>query len=187
MDLGSQESVRNAAAEITKLTNHLDIIINNAAVMTLKHQYTMEGIETQFGSNHIGHFLLTNLLLPQMFSAAKSQPGGSTRVINLTSLGHRVSPIRFHDYNLEGKEIPPEEEPVQLPTGMAKATEGTYNGYVAYGQAKTANVLYSVELNRLFKGKGIVSYALHPGCKSKLLFKYMIKLTQMQIQLYGLA
>ncbi|KAF2689156.1 NAD(P)-binding protein [Lentithecium fluviatile CBS 122367] len=162
LDLMSQDSVRKAAAEVAKLTDRLDIIINNAAIMTPRYQLTAEGIEAQFGANHIGHFLLTNLLIPQLLAAAKESTQGSTRVVNLTSLGHRLSPVRFHDYNFEGKDIPPEEEHIPLKGAFAKG-DGAYNGYVAYGQAKSANVLFSVELNKLLNAKGIVSYAVHPG------------------------
>ncbi|KAF2250950.1 NAD(P)-binding protein [Trematosphaeria pertusa] len=163
LDLMSQASVKKAAAEVAKLTDRLNIIINNAGIMTPKRQLTAEGIEAQFGSNHIGHFLLTNLLMPQLLTAAKASTSGSTRVVNLTSLGHRLSPIRFHDYNFEGKEIPPEEAHMPLPPMFTKGAEGAYNGYVAYGQGKSANILFSVELTRLLKGKGVVSYAVHPG------------------------
>ena len=166
LDLSSQESVRKAAAEVAQLTDRLDLIINNAGVMTLKHQLNAEGIETQFGANHIGHFLLTNLLMSQLLTAAKSSTPGSTRVVNLTSLGHRLSPVRFHDYNFEGKEVPPEEAHIPLKGAFAKGTVGVYNGYIAYGQAKSANILFSVELNNQLNAKGIVSYAVHPGCKS---------------------
>ena len=161
----SQDSVRKAAAEIAKLTPRIDIVINNAGFMTPKRQLTAEGIEAQFGANHIGHFLLTNLLVPQLLAAAESNPPGTTRIVNLTSLGHRLSPIRFHDYNFEGKEIPAEEQHPPLPPMFAKGADGAYNGYVSYGQAKTANILFSVELNRLLKDKGVVSYAVHPGCR----------------------
>lgn len=164
LDLMSQDSVRKASVEIAKLAPHIDILINNAGFMTPKRQLTTEGIEAQFGANHIGHFLFTNLLMPQLLSAAKSNGPGATRVVNLTSLGHRLSPIRFHDYNFEGKEIPQEEQHPPLPPMFAKGAQGAYNGYVSYGQAKTANILFSVELNRLLKDKGVVSYAVHPGC-----------------------
>lgn len=165
LDLMSQQSVRKAASDIAKITPRIDIVINNAGFMTPKRQLTAEGIEAQFGANHIGHFLLTNLLMPQLLTAAEANAPGVTRVINLTSLGHRLSPVRFHDYNFEGKDIPPEEQHRPSPRMFAKGSDGPYNGYVSYGQAKTANILFSVELNKLLKGKGIVSYAVHPGCK----------------------
>lgn len=165
LDLMSQESVRKAASEIDTLTPHINVIINNAGIMTLKRQLTKEGIEAQFGSNHIGHFLLTKLLTPQLIAAAKSDTTSTSRVINLTSLGHRLSPIRFHDYNFEGKEIPPEEQHPPLPPIFSGVQNGAYNGYVSYGQAKTANILFSAELNKRFGDKGIISYAVHPGCR----------------------
>lgn len=161
----SQKSVRQSAVEIGIITPSIDIIINNAGYMTPRRQLTGEGIEAQFGINHIGHFLLTNLLMPQLLASAKSNAPGVTRVINLTSLGHRLSPVRFHDYNFEGKDVPPEEQHQSLPPKFIKGQDGVYNGYIAYGQAKTANILYSVELNRLLRVRGIVSYAVHPGCR----------------------
>lgn len=165
LDLMSQDAVREAAAEIAQLTPRIDIIINNAGFMSPTRQLTVEGIEAQFGANHIGHFLLTNLLMPQLLAAAKTNAPGVTRVVNLTSLGHRLSPVRFHDYNFEGKDIPQEEQHVPLSPMFASGQDGAYNGYISYGQSKTANILYSVELNRLLREKGVLSYAVHPGCK----------------------
>jgi NAD(P)-dependent dehydrogenase (short-subunit alcohol dehydrogenase family) len=166
LDLMSQESVKAAAAEIVSLTDHLDLIINNAGVMSQTRITTKEGIEGQFGACHVGHFLLTNLLMPQLLTAAKSNAAGATRVVNLTSLGHRISPVRFSDYNLTGKDVPPEEKnPGPLPPMFLKNAPDGYNGWVAYGQAKTANILFSIGLNKRLKGKGVTSYAVHPGCK----------------------
>jgi NAD(P)-dependent dehydrogenase (short-subunit alcohol dehydrogenase family) len=147
------------------------VLINNAGVMVLTPQTTAEGLELQFGTNHIGHFLFTHLLLDQLKNAAavKSRPAGSTRIINVTSAGHRLSPIRFHDYNVEGKEVPPEEQP---PPGIAAvySKAGQYNGWLAYGQSKTANILFSVYLSQKLRDKGIVSFAAHPGCASPTYF-----------------
>lgn len=166
LDLMSQESVKSAAKEIAVLTDRLDLIINNAGVMTQQRTTTKEGIEGQLGACHIGHFLLTNLLVPQLLVAAKSNPPGATRVINLTSLGHRISPVRFSDYNLTGKDVPPEEKnPGKLPPMFEKNAADGYNGWIAYGQAKTANILFSIGLNERLRGKGVSSYAVHPGCK----------------------
>ena len=166
LDLMSQESVKAAAAEIATLTERLDLIINNAGLMTQTRSTTKEGIEGQFGANHIGHFLFTNLLAPQLLAAAKSNPSGSTRVVNLTSLGHRISPVRFSDYNLTGKEVPEDEKnPGPLPPMFQENAEDGYNGWVAYGQAKTANILFSIGLNERLKSKGVMSYAVHPGCE----------------------
>lgn len=162
----SQESVKDAAKEIAALTDRLDLIINNAGVMTQQRTTTKEGIEGQFGACHIGHFLLTNLLVSQLLAAAKLNPPGATRVINLTSLGHRISPVRFSDYNLTGKDVPPEEKnPGKLPPMFEENAPDGYNGWVAYGQAKTANILFSIGLNERLREKGVLSYAVHPGCK----------------------
>ncbi|KAF2182992.1 NAD(P)-binding protein [Zopfia rhizophila CBS 207.26] len=167
LDLMSQAQIKKAAVEVSASTDKLDIIINNAGVMTQTRTWTPELIEGQFGANHIGHFLFTNLLLPLVLKAAKSSPSGATRIVNLTSLGHRLSPVRFHDYNFEGKEIPAEEEPPRDLPPMLQKMDGGYNGYLAYGQAKTANILFSVYLTQHLKKEGIVSYAVHPGCLSR--------------------
>jgi len=165
LDLMSQESVKTAAKEVSQLTSRLDLIINNAGIMTTARQTTKEGLEGQFGANHIGHFLLTNLLMHQLLASASSSDEGATRVINLTSAGHRLSPVRFSDYNWEksNDEIPEEERHVQLPPKFAKGADDGYNGWLAYGQAKTANMLFSVGLNEKYRGKGVRSYAVHPG------------------------
>jgi NAD(P)-dependent dehydrogenase (short-subunit alcohol dehydrogenase family) len=166
LDLMSQRAIRKAAAEVTQITNKLDILINNAGVMTLKRQLTEEGIEAQFGCNHIGHLLFTTLLHPLLLKAAKINNPGETRVINLTSLGNRLSPIRFHDYNFEGKAIPDEEKPpADRPPAFQDKPGEPYNAYVAYGQSKTANILFSVGINERWQKDGIVSYAVHPGCR----------------------
>ena len=149
------------------MTGRLDLIINNAGIMTPTRQTTKEGIEGQFGANHIGHFLLTNLLMSQLLASVSSSKEGATRVINLTSLGHRLSPVRFSDYNLKksNEEVPEAERHVPLPPAFSKTASDGYNGYVAYGQAKTANILFSVGMNEKFGNQGVKSYAVHPGCK----------------------
>ena len=167
----SQESVRAAAKEVSELTDRLDLIINNAGIMTPTRQTTKEDIEGQFGANHIGHFLLTHLLMPQLLTSAASSTPGATRVVNLTSLGHRLSPVRFSDYNLEkaNEDVPEEERHGPLPRSLAKPADDGYQGFVAYGQAKTANILFSVGVNEKFGVNGVRSYAVHPGCKYILL------------------
>ncbi|KAF2818649.1 NAD(P)-binding protein [Ophiobolus disseminans] len=164
LDLMSQVSIRAAAKEIATLADRLDLIINNAGLMTQTRQTTKEGLEAQFGANHIGHFLLTNLLAPQLLAASESNTAGSTRVVNLTSLGHRISPVRFSDYNITGKDVPPDEKnPNPMPPLFTTLADDGYNGWIAYGQAKSANILFSVGLNERLKAKGIVSLAVHPG------------------------
>ncbi|KAK1767506.1 putative short-chain dehydrogenase [Phialemonium atrogriseum] len=140
-DLTDQESIRNAAEEINS-NGHIekiDALINSAGIMNIK-DYTVDnkGNELTFSANHIGHFLLTNLLIPKILAAGKG-----ARIVNLTSRGHRISNVRFDDPDFSG--------------GAA------YDGWSAYGQSKTANVLFSVELDRRLAGRGVRSYAVHPG------------------------
>ncbi|KAL1838377.1 hypothetical protein VTJ49DRAFT_2718 [Mycothermus thermophilus] len=164
LDLGSQQSVRQAAVDVAALTDKLDILINNAGVMVTSRKATPEGIEQQFGTNHIGPFLFTNLLLPLLRKAAESNPPGATRIVSLSSAGHRLSPIRFSDYNLEGKPVPPEEDHVKpLQGAFAKCAPDGYNGIVAYAQSKTANILFTVYLQKHLTKFGIAAYTLHPG------------------------
>lgn len=168
LNLSSQPSIRAAAKEISSLATKLDIIINNAALNVPDYEATKEGIEMHFGTNHIGLFLLTNLLLPAVLSGASSSSiPGSTRIINLTSAGHRLSPIRFSDYNLRKKDadLPEEEKP---PRGLPKALmdpEVAYSPFVAYGQSKTGNILFSVSLTEYLKDRGVLSFSVHPGCE----------------------
>ncbi len=109
VDFASQASVRAAADQVKKEVSKIDILVNNAAVVPHSRKWTVEHIELQFGANHIGPFLFTNLLLPLLREAAKDAAPGDTRVINVSSGGHNLSPIRFHDYNFEGKPIPDDE------------------------------------------------------------------------------
>ncbi|XXH06043.1 Arf guanine nucleotide exchange factor sbh1 [Hypoxylon texense] len=141
-ELSDFDSVRAAARQINEDASvpRIDVVLNNAGVMALK-EYTLDkqGYEMALSSNHLGHFLLTNLLMPKILAAA---PGA--RVVNVTSMGHRLGPFRFDDYNFSG--------------GAA------YDGWSAYGQSKSANILFSVELSRrLASAGGVRSYAPHPG------------------------
>ncbi|KAK8065719.1 hypothetical protein PG997_012466 [Apiospora hydei] len=140
-ELSDFESVRRAAATINADTTvpKIDVVLNNAGVMAIK-DFTKDrqGYEMTLSSNHLGHFLLTNLLMPKIVAA-----GPGARIVNVTSIGHRVGPFRFADYNF---------------------SDGTsYDRWSAYGQSKTANILFSVELARRFGARGITSFAVHPG------------------------
>ena len=96
-DLSSIEDVRKGAAEINRSFGHIDILINNAGIMAVKEfTKSVDGIELQFATNHIGHFLLTNLLLANIVKA-----GIGARIVNLSSDAHRLSPFRGDDYNFE--------------------------------------------------------------------------------------
>ncbi|KAI0883107.1 NAD(P)-binding protein [Annulohypoxylon maeteangense] len=142
VDLTDHESVRRAAKEILAATPKIDVLINSAGNMGIK-DYTVDkqGIEIQLSANHIGHFLLTNLLAPALI-AAGSQPGGA-RVVNLTSLGYRSSRFRFDDWNFSNGK--------------------TYDLWTGYAQAKTANILFSFGLTKKLKSHGVTSTAAHPG------------------------
>ncbi|KAI0195514.1 hypothetical protein F4808DRAFT_328541 [Astrocystis sublimbata] len=161
LDLASQQSIRKAAAEVSDIISHLDILVNNAGCAYRLRQWTAEGIEMQFGVNHIGTFLLTKLLFPLLLRAAKQS---STRIVNLASHGHFLSPVRFHDYNMDNKDIPPEEQPRStMPPALAKASEDGYLSTIAYAQSKTANILFTLYLQQRAAKFGVVAYAVHPG------------------------
>ncbi|EMD89554.1 hypothetical protein COCC4DRAFT_125608 [Bipolaris maydis ATCC 48331] len=163
-DLLSQTAVRQAAEEIKSHTARIDILVNNAATNMYERKHTSENIEYQLAVNHIRPFLLTNLLMDFFLEAAMFSPPGATRVINMTSDGHRASPFKFHDYNYEGKPVSPEEADslAEWPPETQKANGG-HIGFLAYGQSKTANTLFSVDLNKLLAHGSIVSYIVHPG------------------------
>lgn len=166
--------MREAAAAIARLVPTLDLLINNAGAVVMTRQLTAEGIELQFGANHVGHFLLTRQLMPLLEAAAARDGGGgggggATRIVNLSSQGHRCSPVRFHDINIEGKEVPEEEkQPSYMPPTFTRANEDGYIPIAAYGQSKSANILFSMGLQKRLKSRGIAAFAVHPGCESHL-------------------
>ncbi|CAM0135428.1 hypothetical protein VKS41_005065 [Umbelopsis sp. WA50703] len=137
MELGSFKSVRKAAEEVNQYSEDVDVLINNAAVVYPTYYTTEDGLEAQFGIGHIGHFLFTNLILSRMLNT------GSPRVVNVSSGGHALAPIFFDDPSFKNGE--------------------TYDKYLAYGQSKTANVLFSKELTKRYKNKGLTAYSLQPG------------------------
>ncbi|KAF2718679.1 NAD(P)-binding protein [Polychaeton citri CBS 116435] len=137
----SLASVKEAAAEFLKQSDKLNIIINNAGVMTTPEGKTEDGFETQFGINHVAHFLLFWLLKDTLL--ASSTPDFPSRVVAVASYGHRSGKPRLHDYNFT--------EP------------GSYTPGLGYGQAKTANIWFSNELERRYGSKGLHSTSLHPG------------------------
>lgn len=171
MDLSSQASVRAAAARVNKHVNipTIDILINNAGVMAIPTLTVSEDdIETTFATNHIGHFLFTNLIMPKIIKASEvsSTP---TRIVNISSYGHRFSPVRFSDLNFSKlpSELPEQERPdiekALFLTGKDWSNEA-YGSFSSYGQSKTANILFSVSLNQKLGEKyGIASYAVQPG------------------------
>ena len=146
LDLTSLASVRGFATWFAMTHSRLHLLINNAGVMYTPLERTAEGFEMQFGTNHVGHFLLTCLLVPQLLADPPS------RVVNLSSGGHMGSDIVWDDPNFERRE---------------------YDKFAAYGQSKTANILFSVELDRRLADRGVHAYAVHPGMISTELGRYM--------------
>ncbi len=134
LDLASLADVRKSAAAFLATHDHLDGLINNAGVMACPHATTADGFEMQIGTNHIGHFELTRQLLPAL--------GAGSRVIALSSAGHRFSDVDLEDPNFE---------------------HTAYEPWVAYGRSKTANALFAVELDRRLRDRGAHAYSLHPG------------------------
>ncbi|KAF2457554.1 putative short-chain dehydrogenase [Lineolata rhizophorae] len=138
VDLTDNDSVRKAAADISGLVDKIHFLINNAGVMAIPFSKNKHGIEMTLAANHVGHFLFTNLLMDKIIAA-----GAGARIVNLTSLGHFIGPFRFLDYNFaDGK---------------------NYERWSAYGQSKTANVLFSVSLAQKLAKHGIQSFSVHPG------------------------
>ena len=146
LDLASLASVRAFVAHFLALHRDLHLLINNAGIMATPLSYTTDGFESQFGTNHVGHFSLAVGLLPALKSA------GRARVVSLSSLGHRRSEVHFEDLNF---------------------SQRPYDPWMAYGQSKTANVLFAVGFTRRFASEGISANAVHPGGIMTGLQKYV--------------
>ncbi|XP_006353886.1 short-chain dehydrogenase TIC 32, chloroplastic-like [Solanum tuberosum] len=153
LDLSSLVSVRNFASNYNSLGLPLNLLINNAGIMATPFTLSKDKIELQFATNHVGHFLLTNLLLDTMKKTAReSRKEG--RIVNVSSRRHKFSyneGIRFDKIN----------------------DQSGYNGLSAYGQSKLANVLHANELARHLKDEGveITANSLHPGAIATNLFR----------------
>jgi NAD(P)-dependent dehydrogenase (short-subunit alcohol dehydrogenase family) len=133
-DLASLKSVRACADGLLKAGKPFDVIIANAGVMATPFGHTEDGFETQFGTNHLGHFVLVNRIAPLL------RAGG--RLINLASAGHRFASVDLNDPNFE---------------------RTPYDPWVAYGRSKTANILFAVAFDERHRGRGIRAAAVHPG------------------------
>ncbi|ETI28505.1 hypothetical protein G647_00954 [Cladophialophora carrionii CBS 160.54] len=173
VDLSSQQSVRAAAKEVLSWTDipTIDIVINNAGIMNIPTRtITADGVELTMATNHVGHFLLTNLILPKVIAAAKTSPKGTARIVNLASAGVAVTGVRFSDLTYE-KPASAMPKPDEYPNiAMMQAFDlpvddsTTYFPTIAYGASKTAAVLFSVALNdKLYDQYGILSFAVNPG------------------------
>lgn len=167
MHLDSLDSVRKAVEDFkTRSHGRLNILINNAGVMACPYSTTKDGFESQMGTNHFAHFLLFQLLKPLLLKSA-TESGSVSRVINVSSTGHNMSPVLFDDMGFsEGK---------------------TYNKWKAYGQSKTANIYMASSIERHHGKQGIRGLSLHPGGIMTPLAKHMeeedyklIKVDEMQ-------
>jgi NAD(P)-dependent dehydrogenase (short-subunit alcohol dehydrogenase family) len=146
LDLSSLKSVQTAADQLKADYPAIDLLINNAGVMWTPKETTADGFELQFGTNHLGHFAFTGLLLDHLLHVEGS------RVVTVSSLGHRISAsIHFDDLQWERR----------------------YNRVQAYGQAKLANLLFTYELQRRLTGKNTVALAAHPGGSSTELMRHV--------------
>jgi NAD(P)-dependent dehydrogenase (short-subunit alcohol dehydrogenase family) len=144
LDLGNLNSVRACADALVADGRPLDLIIANAGVMACPKGVTADGFETQFGANHLGHFVLINRLAPLL------RPGA--RVVSLSSAGHRYSDVDLEDPNF---------------------TRTPYVEFIAYGRSKTANALFAVEFDRRHKGRGLRAASVHPGVIATELGRHM--------------
>jgi NAD(P)-dependent dehydrogenase (short-subunit alcohol dehydrogenase family) len=134
LDLASLASVRACADELIADGRALDLVIANAGVMACPFGKTMDGFEMQFGTNHLGHFVFVNRVAPLMKSGS--------RLVSLSSAGHRFSDVDLDDPNFE---------------------RTTYDPWIAYGRSKTANILFAIEFDRRHKSSGVAAAAVHPG------------------------
>lgn len=140
LSLDSFAAVRKAAADFLSRSSKLDILVCNAGVMATPEGRTTDGFETQFGICHLGHFLLFSLLKDTLL--ASSTPTSHSRVVVLSSIGHRAGGIHIGDYNFE---------------------KTPYEPWLAYGQAKTAGIYMANEIERRYGAKGVHGLSLHPG------------------------
>ncbi|MFE2042291.1 SDR family NAD(P)-dependent oxidoreductase [Streptomyces sp. NPDC059477] len=145
LDLGDLESVRGFAERFLASGRTIDFVIDNAGIMATPETRLGPGWEAQFATNHLGHFALVNRLWPAI------EPGGA-RVVSVSSRGHHASGIHWDDIDWHQ----------------------SYDKWLAYGQAKTANSLFAVHLDRLARGRGVRAFALHPGAIITPLQRHLI-------------
>ncbi|HCJ44309.1 MAG TPA: oxidoreductase [Erythrobacter sp.] len=136
LDLADPASIDAFAEAVAGRTDTIDILINNAAIMASPLARDARGYEMQFATNHLGHFQLTARLWPLLLA------GGGARVVALSSIGHRLHGLDLDDPNFERRD---------------------YDKWLAYGQAKSANALFALQLDKLGESRGVRAFAVHPG------------------------
>ncbi|KAF8891617.1 hypothetical protein CPB84DRAFT_1683279 [Gymnopilus junonius] len=139
VDLSSFQSVRDAAAELNSWSDvpFIDVLVNNAGIMAVPYGLSVDGFERQLASNHLGHFLFTNLIIDKILASK------TPRIVNISSSTHRFSPFRFKDYNFDGGK--------------------TYHPWRGYGQSKTANMLMAISLAEKLGKRSLLAFSVHPG------------------------
>jgi NAD(P)-dependent dehydrogenase (short-subunit alcohol dehydrogenase family) len=152
LDLASLKSVRRCADALLAAGKPFDLVIANAGVMACPKGSTADGFETQFGTNHLGHFVFVNRI------ASLIKSGG--RVVTLSSAGHRFADVDLEDPNF---------------------AHTPYAEFIAYGRSKTANILFAVEFDRRHRGRGVRATALHPGAIQTELSRYMTDAVREQL------
>uniref|UniRef100_A0A671MZ78 Retinol dehydrogenase 12-like n=1 Tax=Sinocyclocheilus anshuiensis TaxID=1608454 RepID=A0A671MZ78_9TELE len=157
LDLSDTESIRAFAELINKEEKQVNILINNAGIMMCPYSKTADGFEMQFGVNHLGHFLLTYLLLDLLKKSAPS------RIINVASVAHTWGSIHLDDIN----------------------SEKGYSPRRAYGQSKLANILCTRSLAKRLQGSGVTVYSLHPGVVQSELFRNLSKPVQIAVKIFS--
>lgn len=155
-DLSSQAEIRRLASEFTSRYDRLDILINNAGVLVPRRSLTVDGIETTFAVNHLGYFLLTNLLLDTIKSSAPA------RIVNTSSAAHQSASLDFDDLQ----------------------NEKQYSGFFVYCRSKLANVLFTYELARRLQGTGVTVNCFHPGVIATDLFRDQNALVRLGARLF---
>ncbi|EXJ82891.1 hypothetical protein A1O3_06707 [Capronia epimyces CBS 606.96] len=144
LDTASMASVRACARDFLARESRLNVLVANAGIMALpERQLTADGHEAQFQTNHLGHFLLFQLLKPTLLASAAASPDFPSRIVCVSSIGHRQSPIVWDDLTL--------------------SRPGAYAPFTAYGQSKTANIYMANEIERRYGHRGLHAWSLHPG------------------------
>jgi NAD(P)-dependent dehydrogenase (short-subunit alcohol dehydrogenase family) len=154
-DLSSQTSIRQFASEFKSRHDRLDVLVNNAGVFLRQRSQTEDGIESTFAINHLGYFLVTNLLLDLLKSSAPS------RIVNVASAAHRYGRLDLNSW----------------------VTARDYSSFGAYANSKLANVLFTYELARRLEGTGVTANCLHPGAVATSLFRRLPKILEVLIKL----
>ncbi len=147
LELASLASIRAFAERFLARHDALQLLVNNAGVMGCPFAKTADGFEMQFGTNHLGHFLMTGLIVPALVR------GAPARIVSVSSRAHHISPVVFDDVHFEDR---------------------PYEKWSSYGQSKTANVLFAVELERHLGARGVHANALHPGAIATELARHLV-------------